>query len=153
MELIPIIKYALSMISAIAFVVVVVSYIIYKVRNGDKKPGMDTEKQVINTFEHSSVPSFPQNVALPQAQPAYNAPAAYAHQRNFNHNHVTVKKQAPRFMVLNTPAKEEQSAPLYKQTSQNEIRREKSVYNTQSNFNIYNNYSANYSEPLQKFGI
>jgi len=148
MELIPIIKYALTMIAAVSFVVVVFSYIMYKVKNAGKSPIENNSEQIINTI----VPDYRiEKAHMPQLQTVkIQREPAYIHERNFHHNKIAAKKPVQRFMVLNSQPEIQPadfaSKPFYANYSYE-------AQDTRKSFNIYNNYSGNSSEPLHKFGV
>lgn len=148
MELIPIIKYALTMISAIAFVVVVFSYIMYKIKNADKAEVYDNSNQIITTFDNSEQKKYP---VRPTLQPIrVQKEPSFVHERNFNQNRIVAKKPVQRFMVLNSnPEPDRMEAYTTPKVSTGLFENQ---YGRQS-FNIYSNYSANSTEPLHKFGI
>jgi hypothetical protein len=146
MELIPIIKYALTMISAVSFVVVVFSYIMYKVKNAGKESVVNNTEQIINTM----TPEYRTNIPVHnELQPIrIQREPAYIHERNFNAKKIAVKKPVQRFMVLNS---QPEMQPV-------ELATRPAYYNyeapfTRQSFNLYNNYSANSAEPLHKFGV
>jgi hypothetical protein len=148
MELIPIIKYALTMISGVAFIVVVLSYIMYKVKNSGKPERVSDSEQIITTLAHD----YSQNIsAAPQLQPVrIHKEPAYINERSFQQNKIAVKKPVQRFMVLNSQPEPQPAETLnYKSASNSTVIQP----STRRSFNIYNNYSANSGEPLHKFSI
>ena len=92
MELIPIIKYALTGISAITFLVVTFSYIMYKMKNANNMPGQEEAAPVINTPSNHFIPEVQPNVILQPVRVLRQA-IPYVQERNFHHNRVSVKNQ------------------------------------------------------------
>lgn len=148
MELIPIIKYALTMISALAFIVIVISYIMYKVKNGGKSPADENSTQVINTLAHNA-PAYPANVVL-QPVHAEKEQAYYIREKNYQPRPKAVRKPVQRFMVINQPDERIMEERFIQNRNQNYVFEHPYSNN---NFNIYSNYSVNSSEPLQRFGV
>ena len=148
MELIPIIKYALTMISAVAFVVVVFSYIMYKIKNADKAEVYDNSNQIITTFNNSEQKKYQGH---PTLQPIrVQKEPSYVHERNFNQNRIVAKKPVQRFMVLNSnPEPERMNAYTTQKVSIGLFENQ----NSRQSYNIYSSYTANSTEPLHKFGI
>ena len=150
MELIPIIKYALTMISGVTFVIVFFSYVVYKIKNSDKNQVQNETEQVINSLSHD----YHQNMPVsPMLQPIkVQAQPVYIHERNMAHQKVAVKKPAQRFMVLNAQANVEQG-DFFNYQPKNTFAFEHPYSNSRQSFNIYNNYSASSTERLHKFGV
>ena len=149
MELIPIIKYALTGISGISFVVVVFSYIMYKIKNGNQSDSAEMPQDNRSNYQNNLQSNFPQTVML-QPIHSHKEPASFVHERNFQYNKVSVKKPVQRFKVLNTQQEPVLEAKHYQPQNTNYSFEQPS---TRQSFNIYSNYSASSSEPLRKFGI
>lgn len=135
------------MISAVSFVVVVVSYIIYKIKNAGQGQVQNQAEQTISSF----TPDY-SNMNIPgrtELQPVrIQKEPVYIHEKNFHPKKIAVKKPVQRFMVLNS---QPQMQPV-------ELAAGPAYYNyeapfTRQSFNLYNNYSANSAEPLNKFGV
>jgi hypothetical protein len=148
MELIPIIKYALTVVSGISLIIVIVSYILYKVKSG---------KKAEETAEcYSLVPAG--NSSLSNNLPANNL--FYAPDSKKTDSERKIRSDKPRLAATNKPGK--RFMVLNEQSESYKYNPDKAERwavhfsddpDQRQGLNIFSKYSSNASEPLKKFSL
>jgi hypothetical protein len=135
MELIPIIKFALTIVSGLSLVIVGSSYILYKVKRSKKSKVIEESFSLVPAGNNSFTPK----------------PTAKRQERSLKYKVEKVNEPQKRFVVINEVA----ASPKMSQYSQDQtIRHLTDDPNPRHSLNIlYSNYSVNDSEPLKKFGV
>lgn len=147
MELIPIIKYALTVVSGIALVVIGISYALYKIKNNPKKTGNEMGYSLVPAGNNSFTQNQPEKNLLTQVMQKQQVP--YRQERVIKP--VAVKKPARRFMVINQNQNSYRHNPATVKLKANNLIDDPS---SRQGLNIMNNnYSSNSAEPLKRFGF
>lgn len=144
MELIPIIKYALTAVSLLSVVIIAVSYIMYKIKSGKKLSEADSSYTLVPAGNSSLTTKLPANSLFDEKIYSQKGPVKQAKIQ------MSAKKSVKRFMVVNAnqePYRFNQEKPLRTQLP------DISEKNSRQGLNIYSSYSSNSSEPLKKFGL
>lgn len=147
MELIPIIKYALTVVSILSVVIITVSYVMYKIKNS-KKADAETGYNLVPVGNNNFTQNLPAKSLFDEK---ILGQKAFVHQvRDEKPRYASVKKSVKRFMVINennTPYKFDNQKPLRMASNYSDDT------NSRKGLDIYSNYSSNSSEPLKKFSL
>ena len=148
MELIPIIKYALTVVSGLSLIIIVISYTLYKIKNSKKLEEVSAEYSLVPAVNSNFTQNLPAKNLFHEKFSVLQVPQR---QVRSGKNKPVTAKPGKRFMVIN----EDHSS--YKFNPEKPLQTVKHFtddLNNRQGLNIlYNNYSSNSSEPLKRFGI